>query len=108
MSQHTFDALDGKVLLTGYDRNCGEFHYSIFAWQSTENQLHWSATDPEVDATQLTSIRSRVIELMPGVPEAIWTSVLDDAKNDVGNRIVHWTSSGQIKFDSEAHAALSA
>jgi len=108
MSQHTFNALDGKVLLTGYDRNCGEFYYSIYAGQAADSPLHSSVSDEGLNARDLKRIQARVVDLMPGAPESMWSSVMDDAMNDVGNRIVHWTSDGKIKFDSEALIATTA
>jgi hypothetical protein len=102
MSQHTFNTLDGKVVLAGYDRNCGEYFYSIYPHRLAEEPIHTSITDRSTNVRQLQSVREAVTSLVPGLPESMWSSILDDAMNDMGNRIVHWDTNGCIKFDSEA------
>ncbi len=98
MSQHIFEAADGQIVLAGYDRQCGEYFFSIFANDEAEIPSSESRTAPQT----ITDLRKGVDGLVAGVPAAMYDSIREDAINNVGNRLVKWASDGSIISDSAA------
>lgn len=106
MSQHIFRARNGNVLTLGYDRMMGEFFYSIHPFDGAEEPTHSSITDLATNMRSIDAVQLHVDPLVPEVPTGLWKEVNEDAVNDVGSRIVHWSETGQIKFDSFRVAAV--
>jgi hypothetical protein len=98
MSQHVFEAEDGQIVLAGYDRQCGEYFYTIFASNDVEEPTAESVDGPH----EIAHLRKQVDALVSGVPSAMYDSIRDDAIGNVGNRVVRWSRDGTIESDSAA------
>lgn len=98
MSQHIFYAADGQVVLAGYDRQCGEYFFSIFADDLADTPSAESKKGPR----NIDELRASVEGLIGGVPAAMFDSIREDAINNMGNRVVRWNSDGTIQSDSAA------
>lgn len=107
MSQHNFEAPNGLALLAGFDRIEGEFFFFVFDYQRDDDRpVHSSMNDSSVNAQDIQSIKQRVAELVPAVPEPMWESIRQDAIGNVGNRSVNWNLDGTIKCDTAAVAGV--
>lgn len=98
MSQHIFEATDGQIVLAGYDRQNGEYFFSVFANDEAEQPTAESRTAPRT----VGDLRDSVAGLVADVPAAMFDSIREDAINNVGNRVVKWASDGSIISDSAA------
>lgn len=104
MSQHFYQANSGHVVLAGYDRQCGEYFFSIFESEEAEFPIAESIGSPR----DVQVLRESVDDLVQGVPQPMWESIRQDAINNVGNRVVRWNADGTIQSDSAAFGKIAA
>ncbi|BDT74146.1 hypothetical protein os4_36990 (plasmid) [Comamonadaceae bacterium OS-4] len=104
MSQHVFAAEDGQIVLAGYDRQCGEYYFTIFA----NNNVEEPTAESGEGLREISQLRKELDALVSGVPGTMYESIRQDAIDNVGNRMVRWKLDGSIEIDSAAQGRMAA